>query len=209
MTWAWPSTLQHSPICCPLSYSGLLGWTSIWVSSNSPPSGTNQMGLSNDPPTVGYGPLNLPGWKEVLESQRRFKEFVGLSIPELFPGWCLNMPHLLKGLIESARAVDSFLKGILELLVAPGRDEDGGHSSVLWSVCWDWEGQQRCHLGDRLLEVWRGRLVLQGHIGMSGTQNELTFWEVPLSLELGSLLIPALLACSCEKAELDLLRVSS
>lgn len=66
-------------------------------------------------------------------------------------------PHLLKGLIESARAVDSFLKGILELLAAPGRGEDGSQSSVLWSLCWYWEGQQRCHLGDRLLEVWRGR----------------------------------------------------
>ena len=38
---------------------------------------------------------------------------------------------------------------------------------------------------------------------MSGTQKELTFWEVLLALsQEARLLIPALLACSCEKAEL-------
>ena len=45
------------------------------------------------------------------------------------------MPHLLKGLIESARAVYSFLKGILELLVAPGRGEDGGVTALSSGLC--------------------------------------------------------------------------
>ena len=66
------------------------------------------------------------------------------------------MPHLLKGLIESARAVDSFLKGILGLLVAPGRGEARGQSSAP-GLCARTGREQRCHLGDRRLKVWNGR----------------------------------------------------
>lgn len=36
--------------------------------------------------------------------------------------------------------------------------------------------------------VWRGRWVLQGQMGISGTQNELTFQGSALSLESGSLI---------------------
>ena len=74
----------------------------------------------------------------------------------------------------------------------------GGQNSALRSVCWLLLGEGRNAGGRRVSRgvtqergssgVWRRRWVLQGQMGMSRTQKELTFLGSALSLESGSLI---------------------